>query len=117
METVTEYGKIRNYDKYINISSINLLHEKYPKRPQVQLPSLYPANVQVVTGDATFTYTAVNTTVPSTTEISGSKTWNDANNQDGIRPTSITINLLADGVQVDSTSSETLPLCRRYYLF
>ena len=37
METVTEYGKIRNYDKYISISSINLLHEKYPKRPQVQL--------------------------------------------------------------------------------
>ncbi len=36
METVTEYGKIRNYDKYISISSINLLHEKYPKHPQVQ---------------------------------------------------------------------------------
>ncbi len=31
------------------------------------------------------------------TEVSGNKTWEDANNQDGIRPASITIHLLADG--------------------
>ena len=31
------------------------------------------------------------------TEIAGSKTWNDNNNQEGKRPDSITIKLLADG--------------------
>ncbi|GGN50502.1 Spy0128 family protein [Oceanobacillus indicireducens] len=35
-------------------------------------------------------------------EVSGTKTWEDASNQDGIRPDSITVNLLANGKQVDS---------------
>ena len=39
---------------------------------------------------------------PETTEISGSKTWDDADNQDGKRPGSIIVNLLADGEKVDS---------------
>ncbi|MFC3900981.1 Cna B-type domain-containing protein [Aliicoccus persicus] len=39
---------------------------------------------------------------PELINISGTKTWQDANNQDGIRPESITVNLLADGVEVDS---------------
>jgi len=42
------------------------------------------------------------TNEPATTSVSGSKTWDDADNQDGMRPTSITINLMADGEQVDS---------------
>lgn len=36
------------------------------------------------------------------TEVSGAKTWDDSNNRDGIRPGSITVNLLADGTKVDS---------------
>ncbi|AQP42744.1 collagen adhesin [Streptococcus gallolyticus] len=43
-----------------------------------------------------------NTHVPETTEISGTKTWDDNDDQDGKRPTAITVNLLADGVKVDS---------------
>ena len=35
-------------------------------------------------------------------DISGSKTWDDNNNQDGKRPDKIVINLLADGTKVDS---------------
>ncbi|UUV99534.1 Cna B-type domain-containing protein [Vagococcus luciliae] len=38
-----------------------------------------------------------NTHDPETTEIKGEKHWDDANNQDGKRPTSIEVNLLADG--------------------
>ena len=38
----------------------------------------------------------------SVTSVSGSKTWDDAEDQDGKRPESITINLLADGTKVDS---------------
>ncbi len=40
--------------------------------------------------------------IPETTEISGSKTWDDADNQDGRRPESITVGLLADGTEVAS---------------
>ena len=38
----------------------------------------------------------------ATTEISGKKTWDDNNNQDGVRPDSITIRLLADGVEKEN---------------
>jgi len=47
-------------------------------------------------------YDITNTHVSAKTEISGSKTWNDNDNQDGVRPASITVNLLADGEKVDS---------------
>ena len=71
------------------------------------------------TGDLPHGYSLVNTTQsgdneetgvlttltnkyePGKVSVSGEKTWNDANNQDGKRPTSITINLLADGVKID----------------
>ena len=39
---------------------------------------------------------------PETTEVSGSKTWDDADNQDGVRPDSITVKLFADGTEVTS---------------
>ena len=62
-----------------------------------------------VTEDAVAGYTAsvngydiTNTYATETVTVSGSKTWNDANNQDGKRPASITINLLADGAKVAS---------------
>ena len=47
-------------------------------------------------------FNLTNTHVPETIEIEGSKTWDDNNNQDGIRPESITINLLANGKVVDT---------------
>ena len=34
--------------------------------------------------------------------MKGSKTWNDADNQDGKRPESITVRLLANGEEKDS---------------
>ena len=43
-----------------------------------------------------------NTYTPAKTEVSVKKTWDDKDNQDGKRPTKITINLLADGQKVDS---------------
>ncbi len=45
-------------------------------------------------------YDVTNTHEPEEIEISGSKTWNDANNQDGFRPETITIRLLANGDEV-----------------
>ena len=47
-------------------------------------------------------YNVINCHTPATVKVSGTKTWNDNNNQDGIRPSSITVNLLANGQQVAS---------------
>lgn len=38
-----------------------------------------------------------------TVTISGTKTWNDQDNQDGKHPESITVNLFANGEKIDST--------------
>ena len=46
-------------------------------------------------------YNVTNTHTPETVDVEGSKTWNDSKNQDGVRPASITINLLADGKEID----------------
>ena len=54
-----------------------------------------------ISGDAAKGYVITNTHTPAKTEISGTKTWNDSNDQDGKRPNSITVNLLADGKVVD----------------
>ena len=43
-----------------------------------------------------------NTHVPATKEITVQKVWNDANDQDGVRPTGITVVLYADGKEVAS---------------
>lgn len=45
-----------------------------------------------------------NTYKPKLTSISGSKTWIDENNQDGIRPETITVNLLADGKKINEVN-------------
>ena len=56
----------------------------------------------VITGDEATGYTITNSHNPETVAVSGAKTWIDADNQDGFRPESITINLLADGKIIDS---------------
>ena len=53
------------------------------------------------TGDATTGFTITNTNTEKV-NISGTKTWDDNNNQDGKRPASITVNLLKNGTKVDS---------------
>ncbi|EEW54763.1 LPXTG-motif cell wall anchor domain protein [Limosilactobacillus antri DSM 16041] len=47
-------------------------------------------------------YNVTNNHTPATVRVSGTKTWKDNNNQDGVRPSSITVNLLANGRQVAS---------------
>ena len=65
--------------------------------------------VYTISEDAVTDYTTVvneynvtNTHTPEKTTISGSKTWDDASNQDGKRPSSITVRLFADGKEVAS---------------
>ena len=61
-----------------------------------------PGYTSEVTGDAASGFTITNSYLPETVDVKATKNWDDANNQDGKRPTKITINLLADGQQVDS---------------
>ena len=49
-------------------------------------------------------YNFTNKYTPETIEIPVTKTWDDANDQDGKRPKSITIRLLADGTEVQSAT-------------
>ena len=55
-------------------------------------------SVVTKTGENNFTVT--NTREPEKTFVEGSKTWDDKDNQDGKRPTEITINLLKNGTKV-----------------
>jgi uncharacterized surface anchored protein len=54
-----------------------------------------------VTGDAASGFTITNTN-KETVDVSGTKAWDDDGDRDGVRPASITVNLLADGSKVDS---------------
>lgn len=51
-----------------------------------------PGYTSVVSG-----YNVTNSYTPGKTSLTVTKAWNDAGNQDGIRPESITVKLLADG--------------------
>ena len=52
-----------------------------------------------VAGDAASGFTITNKNT-ETVDVSGTKTWNDDNDRDGVRPRSINVNLLADGTEV-----------------
>ena len=56
----------------------------------------------VISGEAKTGYVITNSHTPELTKISGEKIWDDADNQDGKRPESITVNLLANGQKTDS---------------
>ncbi|MDI9490557.1 MAG: Cna B-type domain-containing protein [Bacillota bacterium] len=56
----------------------------------------------VITGDAITGFIVKNDYTPETIEIEGVKTWDDAENQDGIRPDQIVINLFKNGNKIAS---------------
>ena len=60
----------------------------------------------VITGTQTEGYVITNSHTPETVAVSGTKTWNDNNNQDGVRPESITVELLKNG-KVHDTATVT----------
>ncbi len=50
-------------------------------------------------------YDIINTYNPETIDLNGVKVWNDNDNQDGIRPNEITVELLANGQKVAQTTA------------
>lgn len=70
---------------------------------EVKVPTYYTVDkeeAQFVDGKATIT----NKRTPETTEVTVKKVWDDAKNQDGLRPTSITVHLLANGEKVQTAT-------------
>ena len=57
-----------------------------------------------VTNNTAYDWTVVNTHVPEVTAVNVTKVWNDADNQDGIRPSSITVELF-NGTDVVATAT------------
>ena len=55
-----------------------------------------------VSGDASRGYTLINTHTPVRITVSGTKTWDDEDDADGMRPEKIMIRLLSDGEEVAS---------------
>ena len=58
-----------------------------------------------VTGSLEKGFTVTNTHAPETIDINGTKVWEDENDQDGIRPDHLIINLQADGKIIASTDA------------
>ena len=70
---------------------------------EVKVPTYYTVDkeeAQFVDGKATIT----NKRTPETTEVTVKKVWDDAKNQDGLRPTTITVHLLANGEKVQTST-------------
>ena len=86
-------GTFENLDKY---DSDNVLID-YTVKEVTDL-----SGYQSVVSGSDNNYTITNTHVPEIINLSGTKTWDDNNNQDGIRPDSSTVNLLANGTKVAS---------------
>ena len=61
-----------------------------------------------------FTITNTNT---ETVEVSGAKSWDDDNDRDGVRPASITVNLMRDGAKADSKTVTPDPVGTWAYSF
>lgn len=86
-------GTFENLDKY---DSDNVLID-YTVKEVTDL-----SGYQSVVSGSDNNYTITNTHVPEIINLSGTKTWYDNNNQDGIRSDSSTVNLLANGTKVAS---------------
>ena len=72
---------------------------------EISVPDEY---TKVVTGDASTGYIITNTHVPEFVEASVVKVWDDADDQDGIRPATLDVELLADGESLDEPIIVTL---------
>ena len=60
-----------------------------------------PVITKVDEADNVITYQITNTHTPNVTDITVNKVWDDDNNKDGLRPGSVTVQLLADGTPVE----------------
>ena len=67
---------------------------------EVDVPQGYNATIR---GDMTNGFVITNTHAAAMTQVSVRKVWQDAENQDGIRPAAVTVHLLANGTDTGKT--------------
>lgn len=67
---------------------------------EIDVPTGYTVNIDQTTVAGNIILT--NSHAPAVREIVGTKTWDDQNNQECLRPTSLTLTLLANGEAVDT---------------
>ena len=118
--TVSEDGNTWTYtitglDKYRNGNEITYTIEEVLDATGTPIADYDENSNAVITlnkdTDGNYKYTIngndiTNSHVPQVTQINGTKTWDDNNNQDGIRPTFITVNVYQGQVP---ENSETAP--------
>ena len=78
---------------------------KKPSNKDGGTPIVYSI-MEDTAGDYETTYNGYNVTnrlTPGKTSVSVTKSWQDSNNQDGVRPNEITVKLLADGADTGKT--------------
>ena len=90
LSVLTTTGHIHGQDLMSRRAGVNIVYS-------VREITSIDGYTTTVTGDAETGFIIKNSYTPETTSVSGSKTWNDADDQDGKRPENIKVNLLADG--------------------
>ena len=95
--TVPGYSTITTYDNWISRSFDHL--PKYKAGEEITYEILEDSvdNYDSVVNNLSDSLEIVNTYNPGKTSYSVSKAWSDDNNRDGIRPSSVKVQLLADG--------------------
>lgn len=91
------FGKLDKYDNQNQKITYSV--------KEVTVPTGYQSQVE---GDSGAGFTITNTYTPEMISITGQKTWDDKENQDGKRPKEITVRLLANDAATDkvATASE-----------
>ncbi len=101
-------------DKELTLDAVNGWEDAFTELPATdqagnkitytieEVANDYYDSVVKINEENPYEFTLINSRELELINITGTKTWDDANNQDGIRPESITVNLLADGKQIDS---------------
>ncbi|HFU4084157.1 TPA: SpaH/EbpB family LPXTG-anchored major pilin [Streptococcus suis] len=93
---VTLTGKINESYSFTNLPVKYQGHDIVYTVHETPVPSGYEASYDQNT------LTVTNTHTPEVVDVSGTKTWEDNNDQDGMRPASITIRLLKNGTEIAS---------------
>lgn len=95
-QTLTDFNR-RTDDSYEYQTNFSTTYFNY-----------YTTEVLPYSGSLPLAFGLVNEHTTEKTCVTVNKIWDDANNQDGVRPSSLKVNLLADGVKVkDATLSDT----------
>ena len=106
-ETAAWFGEFEEQPRYSGGNEI-----KYTISEDLSgIEDHYTSTVSPASGDATKgLVTVTNNRIPEdlTTKVNGAKTWDDEDDQDGLRPESIEIKLIADGDEENPVATKTV---------